>query len=62
MTPHIVRIHQAIAQKPQTSTQIAVALGLSKDCTVSQLQRLLKQGLIKRVANASKGYVYGVAN
>lgn len=60
MTPAIVKIHQTIAAKPQTSTQAAEALGLPKQAVQSHIQNLLRQGLVQRVGNASKGYVYGV--
>lgn len=60
MTPYIVQLHQAIAAKPQTSAQAAEYLGWPVARAYRLAKELRKQGLIKPVANASMGYVYGV--
>ncbi len=60
MTPYIVQLHQAIAAKPLTSAQAAESLGWPKTRAYTLIRQLMRQGLIKPVANAPIGYVYGV--
>lgn len=63
MTPTIVTVRAALTDKPATSQQIAMRLGVSANQVSSCLARLCKQGLAERINSRSvvRGYLWRIA-
>lgn len=58
--PNTFRMYQMLADKPRTFPQLMQETGLSRSSTRGALSALIAQGLVKPIAHASRGFVYGV--
>lgn len=58
--PATFRLHQMLADKPMTFSQLRSALGVGESTARGALSALISQGLVRRVGNAPRGFLYGL--